>query len=52
MARPIAATPTLYGEDARKFIEEMKKPPTPEHIAHLKRAKKVYESIKVHRVSE
>ena len=25
MARPIAETPTLYGEDARRFSENMKK---------------------------
>jgi hypothetical protein len=48
MARPIAATPTLSGEDAIRFIENQKKPITPEHIAHLERSKKVYKTIKVH----
>jgi hypothetical protein len=48
MAKPIAATPTLYGEDARRFIEEQKKPITKEHIEHLKRAKKTFESMKGH----
>lgn len=26
MARPIKATPILYGEDARKFMERIKNP--------------------------
>lgn len=28
MARPISPTPTLYGEDARRFLEKMNQPPT------------------------
>ncbi|ADC46816.1 hypothetical protein mru_0965 [Methanobrevibacter ruminantium M1] len=28
MARPISPTPTLYGEDARRFLKKMNEPPT------------------------
>jgi hypothetical protein len=48
MAKPIEATPTLSGEDTRRFYEEMKKPITPEEIADQERARKVYKTIKVH----
>ncbi|MDR3063832.1 MAG: hypothetical protein LBU40_06845 [Methanobrevibacter sp.] len=49
MARDIEATPTLYGEDAKRFLEEMKKPATKEHKAFLKEAEEVYKAIKVYR---
>lgn len=45
MARPIKETPILYGEDARKFMEQMKnvRPYTDEEIEEIKRG---YEFIK------
>jgi hypothetical protein len=48
MAKPIEATPTLSGDDAKRFYEEMKKHITPDDIADLERAKKAYKTIKVH----
>ncbi|MCC8070599.1 MAG: hypothetical protein LIO90_02210 [Bacteroidales bacterium] len=36
MARPIAETPTLYGEDARRFTENMKQV---EHLTPEERKK-------------
>ena len=32
MARPIRETPTLFGEDARRFEERMKKPVSYTHL--------------------
>ena len=49
MARPIRETPILYGEDARRFLENMKirRPETPEARAQRFRdyefMKKAYE---------
>ena len=49
MARPIRETPILYGEDARRFLENMKirRPETPEARAQRLRdyefMKKAYE---------
>lgn len=42
MARPIAATPTLRGKDARKFLERMETPATEEEKNFLKKAIKAY----------
>jgi len=38
MALPIKSTPTLYGEDARKFLEAIANPKkaSPEEIARMK----------------
>ncbi len=38
MARPIAETPILFGEDARRFEERMKHPrkTSPEELAEIK----------------
>ena len=41
MARPIGETPTLYGEDAREFLREMKKPPSKKHIELQKKIENV-----------
>jgi hypothetical protein len=46
MARPIEPTPTLKGEDAKRFIEEMKKPPTSKEKAFIKRAISSYKTMK------
>jgi hypothetical protein len=46
MAKSITPLPTLSGKDAIRFVEEMMKPATPEHIARLEKAKKVYETFK------
>lgn len=45
MARPICETPILYGEDAKKFLDEMKnsKPASDEE---KKRIRASYEKIK------
>ena len=32
MAQPIAPTPTLKGEATRAFLEDMKRPDTPEEL--------------------
>jgi len=44
MAKPIRPTPTLRGEDARRFITNMikeQKNPNPKRIAFLKKAEKM-----------
>lgn len=40
MARPIQATPTLYGEDAKRVIDQIINgtPNTPERIERFRRA--------------
>jgi hypothetical protein len=43
MARPIQPTPILEGEDARRFLREMKKPSTDKEKAYLKRCDQAYE---------
>ncbi len=45
MALPIKSTPTLYGEDARRFLKQIKenKKASPEE---MKRIKKNYEIMK------
>jgi len=40
MARPIGITPTLEGEDAKKFLKEMGKPPSKEDIELNEKIKK------------
>ena len=45
MARPIGETPTLYGEDAREFLREMKKPPSKKYIELQKKDRKCEKSL-------
>ena len=52
MAKPIAATPTLEGEDARRFIEEMNKPASKEHKEFLIRCKERYDVIEHNTITE
>jgi hypothetical protein len=45
MARPIEPTPIIYGEDARRIIEEAKREeehPDPKRIAFLRQCKETY----------
>ena len=46
MATKINATPTLEGEDAKRFLEELKRPSTPEEIEALKRADETFKKLK------
>lgn len=45
MARPIAETPTLYGEDARRFAYAVEHP-KPVSKESIKRAMEAYEWMK------
>ncbi|MCQ2351442.1 MAG: hypothetical protein MJ003_05650 [Paludibacteraceae bacterium] len=45
MARPIKETPTLYGEDARRFEYEMQHL-KPESKEEIEAARKAYEEFK------
>jgi len=42
MAQPIAETPTLRGEDAKRFVRKMFEPPTKEEIAFSKKIQKKF----------
>ena len=44
MAKPIRNTPILYGEDARRFREEISNLPTPEE--RRKERERIKESVK------
>lgn len=46
MARPIKETPTLYGEDARRF-EQMIANPKPASREEKERIMRTYESMKL-----
>ena len=46
MARKVAATPTLDGEDARRFLEQIEKPLTPEDIEYFKECEEIFKKIK------
>lgn len=46
MASKVNATPTLKGSDAKRFIEKLNSPSTPEEIKSLKRADEVFKKIK------
>jgi len=46
MARPIRETPILYGEDARRFDEEMRKVDSLSYEERLENTRKLYERIK------
>lgn len=37
MARPIKETPTLFGSDARRFLERMKNPPKESKADRIRR---------------
>lgn len=47
MAKAIAATPTLTGKDADRFVHNLDKPSTSEKKKFLKKSLKVYRTIKV-----
>ena len=42
MARPIAPTPVLEGEDAKRFFEKMEEVPSKEEAEFLEKAKRAY----------
>ena len=44
MARSIKETPTLYGEDARRFAYAVEHP-TPVSMEDVLRAKEIYEAV-------
>ena len=46
MARKVAATPVLEGEDAKRFIKNLNTPSTPEEIRQLKEADEIFKKIK------
>ncbi len=46
MARAIAATPTLTGKDADRFVGNLNKPATSEKKKFFKESIKVYRTIK------
>ncbi len=46
MAKAIAATPTLTGKDADRFVQNLDKPATSEKKKFLKESLKVYKTIK------
>jgi hypothetical protein len=46
MAKAIAATPTLTGKDADRFVQNLNKPATSEKKKFLKESLKVYRTIK------
>ncbi len=45
MARPIKETPVITGEDAERFLEDIKNP-IPESPEEIAKAKEVYEQFK------
>lgn len=46
MAKAIAATPTLTGKDADRFVQNLDKTNHPEKKKFLKESRKVYRTIK------
>ena len=51
MVTKINPTPTLYGEDAKKFLEKMNIPSTKEEKESLKKADEIFKKVKyIHRV--
>jgi hypothetical protein len=44
MARSIASTPVLKGNDAKRFLEKMVEPPSKKEVEFLQKAKKAYKS--------
>lgn len=47
MARKVAPTPILDGEDAKRFIQKLNEPASPEKIKDFEKAKKIFKQIKV-----
>ncbi|MCD8297834.1 MAG: hypothetical protein LUC88_09705 [Prevotella sp.] len=45
MARPIKETPVITGEDAERFLEDIKNP-IPENPEKIERGRKIYEYFK------
>jgi len=45
MARPIKETPILYGEDARRFVEEMRKVDSLSYEERLENTRKLRERV-------
>jgi len=45
MARKIKDTPTLYGKDAEKFLNDVKENLKKDHTEAFERAKKVYDKV-------
>ena len=43
MANPITSTPTLYGEDAKFFLEQMEKPLTQDEIDFINEVRASFE---------
>lgn len=46
MARKIEATPTLRGNDAKRFINELHREPTKKEINFRKHAEKTFSKVK------
>lgn len=46
MATKVNPTPTLYGKDAKRFLEKMNTPSTKEEIDSLKKADEVFKKVK------
>jgi len=46
MAKPIQPTPTLKGDDAKRFLEKLEEESTPEEIESFKEAKEIFKKIK------
>ena len=46
MATKISATPVLEGEDAKRFIEKLNTPSTPEELKFLKESDEVFKKFK------
>lgn len=44
MAKPIAPTPTLYGDDANAFVKKMLKPATKKEIKFAKNLKAMFKN--------
>ena len=46
MASKVNPTPTLYGEDAERFIKHLNTPSTKEELNMLKKAEETFKKIK------
>lgn len=44
MASKVNPTPTLYGKDAERFIEQLNKPSTEEELKSLKEADEIFKN--------
>lgn len=45
MARPIEPTPILYGDDARRLLEDLNKPTSKEKKKHLQECDAIYRRL-------